>query len=525
MPNPWTGKGNPYTRAEVLDRLHATLRKGEPIIAAGAGTGISAKFIEKGGADLVIVYNSGRFRMAGHGSTAGLMAYGDANQVAMEIGEYEVLPVVEEIPVICGVHATDPRRRMWHWLLKVKDMGFSGVNNFPTHCIVDGRFRQILEETGMSVRKEFEMVALARKMDLFTIVYVSQPQESRAMAEAGADAIIAHVGTTVGGAIGVKEAVVDHGGGRAPHSSDHRRRPDGPPRHPLPFPRRSDLLAGGRGLRQPTHRRRRFRRRLEPGTDGRRRLPHPVDPAVQEHPRPCCREDDRRAAMPVIAVLGTMDTKADELGYVAGEIRRLGHEPLLVDVGTGGPPGIVPDISREDVAAASGIDLAALVARQDRGECVTAMAAAAAVLLPRLAREARIDGILALGGGGGTAIGTAAMRALPIGFPKLMVSTLATGNTAPYVGGRDIVMFPSIVDVSGLNRISRLLLSRAAGAICGMVARAARAGAPGPARDRCQHVRQHYGLRHRSPGPSSRRRATRSSSSTRPAPAERPWRG
>jgi uncharacterized protein (UPF0261 family) len=174
--------------------------------------------------------------------------------------------------------------------------------------------------------------------------------------------------------------------------------------------------------------------------------------------------------MPVIAVLGTMDTKADELGHVAKEIRRLGHEPLLVDVGTFGPPGIVPDISREDVALAAGIDLAVLIARQDRGECVTAMAAAAAALVPRLAREARIHGILALGGGGGTAIGTAAMRALPIGFPKLMVSTLATGNTASYVGGRDIVMFPSIVDLSGLNRISRLLLSRAAGAICGMVA-------------------------------------------------------
>ncbi len=174
--------------------------------------------------------------------------------------------------------------------------------------------------------------------------------------------------------------------------------------------------------------------------------------------------------MSVIAVLGTMDTKADELGYVAGEIQRLGHKPLLVDVGTGGPPGIVADISREEVAVAAGIDLAALVARHDRGECVAAMAAAAAVLVPRLAREARIDGILALGGGGGTAIATAAMRGLPIGFPKLMVSTLATGNTAAYVGGRDIVMFPSIVDLSGLNRISRLLLSRAAGAICGMVA-------------------------------------------------------
>ncbi len=208
MPNPWTGKGNPYTRKEVLERLRATLKKDQPIIAAGAGTGISAKFIERGGADLIIIYNSGRFRMAGHGSTCGLMAYGDANAVAMEIGQFEVLPIVEEIPVICGVHATDPRRRMWHWLLQIKDMGFSGVNNFPTHCIVDGLFRQILEETGMSVKKEFEMVALARKMDLFSIVYVATPEEAKAMAEAGADVIIAHVGTTVGGSIGVKGAVV-----------------------------------------------------------------------------------------------------------------------------------------------------------------------------------------------------------------------------------------------------------------------------------------------------------------------------
>ncbi|MBM3880120.1 MAG: phosphoenolpyruvate hydrolase family protein [Verrucomicrobia bacterium] len=206
MPNPWTGKGNPYTRREVIDRLRATLERGEPIIAAGAGTGISAKFIEKGGADLIIIYNSGRFRMSGHGSTCGLMSYGDANAIAMEIGEHEVLPVVDEVPVICGVHATDPRRRMWHWLLQVKAMGFSGVNNFPTHAIVDGQFRQVLEETGMSVRKEFEMVALARKMELFSIVYVATPEESAEMAKAGADAIIAHVGTTVGGSIGVTGA-------------------------------------------------------------------------------------------------------------------------------------------------------------------------------------------------------------------------------------------------------------------------------------------------------------------------------
>src|SRR5258708_11470705 len=206
MPNPWTGKGNPYTRKEVRDRLMSTIEKGDAIIAAGAGTGISAKFIEKGGADLIIIYNSGRFRMSGHGSTCGLMVYGDANAVAMEIGEYEVLPTVEEIPVICGVHATDPRRRMWHWLGKVKDMGFSGVNNFPTHTIVDGLFRRVLEETGMSVQKEIEMIGLARRMDLFTIVYVATPKEAKAMADVGADAIIAHVGTTVGGSIGVTGA-------------------------------------------------------------------------------------------------------------------------------------------------------------------------------------------------------------------------------------------------------------------------------------------------------------------------------
>lgn len=206
MPNPWTGKGNPYTRQEVRDRLQATLDQNKAIIAAGAGTGISAKFIEKGGADLLIIYNSGRFRMSGHGSTAGLMAFGDANAVAMEIGEFEVLPVVEEIPVICGVHGSDPRRRMWHHLLKVKDMGFSGINNFPTHCIVDGHFRRVLEETGMGFDKEVEMVRLASKMDLFSIVYVATPDEARQMADVGADAIIAHVGTTVGGSIGVTDA-------------------------------------------------------------------------------------------------------------------------------------------------------------------------------------------------------------------------------------------------------------------------------------------------------------------------------
>lgn len=173
--------------------------------------------------------------------------------------------------------------------------------------------------------------------------------------------------------------------------------------------------------------------------------------------------------MPTIAILGTMDTKGVEHGFVADVIRQRGHNVIVIDVGTLGEPQIKPDIARTEVAAAAGADLAALVAKRDRGEAVAAMSRGAPLVLAKLATAGRIDGVISLGGGGGTAIGTAAMRALPIGFPKLMVSTLASGNVAPYVGVKDIVMFPSVVDVAGLNRISREILTRAAGAICGMV--------------------------------------------------------
>jgi uncharacterized protein (UPF0261 family) len=173
--------------------------------------------------------------------------------------------------------------------------------------------------------------------------------------------------------------------------------------------------------------------------------------------------------MATIAVLGTLDTKGREHAFVAERIRARGHEPLLIDVGTGGEPVVAPAISRAEVAAAASLDLASLVARGDRGECVTAMAAAAPRLLERLVAAGRIQGVISLGGGGGTAIASAAMRALAVGFPKLLVSTLASGNTAAYVGTSDLVMMPAVVDVQGLNRISRTVLSRAAGAICGMV--------------------------------------------------------
>jgi len=173
--------------------------------------------------------------------------------------------------------------------------------------------------------------------------------------------------------------------------------------------------------------------------------------------------------MATIAILGTMDTKGEEHAFVAEQIKRRGHQVLVIDTGTLEPPKLKPHVTRQEVAAAAGVDLDQLIARRDRGEAVTAMSQGAPIVLARLAEEKKIDGVISLGGGGGTAISTAAMRALPMGFPKLMVSTLASGNTSQYVGVKDIVMFPSIVDVAGLNRISRQILTRAAGAICGMV--------------------------------------------------------
>lgn len=170
-----------------------------------------------------------------------------------------------------------------------------------------------------------------------------------------------------------------------------------------------------------------------------------------------------------IALLGTMDTKGDEFRFVADFIKARGHQPLIIDLGTDRPPVITPDITREKVAAIAGLDLEGLLTRHDRGECVAAMSEAAACVLSNLHDEGKIDGVLSLGGGGGTAIATAGMRALPIGFPKVMVSTLASGNTSQYVGTKDIVMFPAVVDIAGLNRLSRTILTRAAGAICGMV--------------------------------------------------------
>jgi predicted TIM-barrel enzyme len=193
------------TRQQALERLRAQAAEGRPIIGAGAGTGLSAKCAEAGGGDLIILYNSGRYRMAGRGSLAGLMPYGDANAIVVEMAA-EVLPIVEKTPVLAGVCGTDPFRLMPVFLRQLREIGFAGVQNFPTVGLIDGTFRQNLEETGMGFDLEVAMIRTARKLDLLTCPYVFDVDQARAMAEAGADVVVAHMGLTTKGTIGAQTA-------------------------------------------------------------------------------------------------------------------------------------------------------------------------------------------------------------------------------------------------------------------------------------------------------------------------------
>ncbi|MFN2205910.1 MAG: phosphoenolpyruvate hydrolase family protein [Candidatus Promineifilaceae bacterium] len=194
------------SREEALRRLHAQVDAGRPIVGCGAGTGISAKFAEAGGADLIIIYNSGRYRMAGRGSLAGLMPYGDANGIVVEMAA-EVLPVVRDTPVQAGVCGTDPFRLMPLFIKQLKEMGFTGIQNFPTVGLVDGTLRSNLEATGMGYDKEVDAVAIAHDLDMLTTPYVFNSGEAKAMAEAGADVLVAHMGLTTAGSIGAAVAL------------------------------------------------------------------------------------------------------------------------------------------------------------------------------------------------------------------------------------------------------------------------------------------------------------------------------
>src|SRR5262245_58060826 len=195
-----------FSKEQCLERLRGQIALGKPIIGGGAGTGLSAKCAEDGGIDLIIIYNSGRFRMAGRGSLSGVMPYGDANQIVMEMAR-EVLPVVRHTPVLAGVCGTDPFRIMKLFLREVQAMGFSGVQNFPTVGLIDGNFRQGLEETGMGFALEVDMIRQARELGLLTCPYVFTEDEARAMAAAGADVLIPHMGLTTKGSIGARTAL------------------------------------------------------------------------------------------------------------------------------------------------------------------------------------------------------------------------------------------------------------------------------------------------------------------------------
>lgn len=197
---------NKMTRQEIINKFKEDVKQGKILVGVGAGTGITAKSSEAGGADMLIIYNSGRYIMAGRGSLAGLLSYGDANQIVVEMGA-EVLPVVKDTPVLAGVCGTDPFRVMDVFLKQLKEQGFSGVQNFPTVGLIDGVFRQNLEETGMGYDLEVEMIRKAHELDMLTTPYVFDPEQAKAMAKAGADILVAHMGLTTKGTIGAKTAL------------------------------------------------------------------------------------------------------------------------------------------------------------------------------------------------------------------------------------------------------------------------------------------------------------------------------
>lgn len=197
---------NTMTRKEIIEKFKEEVKNGKILLGVGAGTGITAKSSEAGGADMLIIYNSGRYRMAGRGSLAGLLSYGDANQIVVEMGS-EVLPVVKHTPVLAGVCGTDPFRVMDVYLKQLKELGFNGVQNFPTVGLIDGVFRQNLEETGMGYDLEVEMIRKAHELDMLTTPYVFDPEQAKSMAAAGADILVAHMGLTTKGTIGAKTAL------------------------------------------------------------------------------------------------------------------------------------------------------------------------------------------------------------------------------------------------------------------------------------------------------------------------------
>ena len=193
-------------RGGLLARFRSKVDSGLPLIGGGAGTGLSAKCAEAGGIDLIVIYNSGRFRMAGRGSLAGLLAYGNANEIVMDMAQ-EILPVVRDTPVLAGINGTDPFMNLDHLLDEVRAIGFSGIQNFPTVGLIDGTFRQNLEETGMSYAMEIDLVALARQKDMLTTPYVFDEDQARQMTEAGADIMVVHMGLTIGGTIGAETSM------------------------------------------------------------------------------------------------------------------------------------------------------------------------------------------------------------------------------------------------------------------------------------------------------------------------------
>jgi len=450
----------PFTRDEIITRLKTTLSNGSPILAAGCSAGIIAKCAELGGADLIVVYSTGKSRLMGLPTTR----LGDSNATTLSMAD-EILNVLRNTPVIGGIEATDPTRLDLRKLLnRFVEAGYSGIINFPTLGLWPDQRRRG-EKVKLGFQREVDIIRLARENNIFTMAYVAAFEDAVEMVEAGVDCLVAHTGPTEGGLVGFAyEGTLKDATSRVNDILKAAEK------------RSKDIicLAHGGPIAIPFHTAHIYRHTPAVGFVAASSIERiPVEAAVirttqQFKSVSLSSHTLRDSNSPSILIIATMDTKGEEALFVKQTLASHNVTPVLLDVGIFPAHHSHVDITREQFAAEANIDFETLQTSSDIGGVIAEMAQAIASITPKLCEIHHICGVIGLGGGKGTAIASAAMRPLPFGLPKLMITSASPGNAKHFIGDSDMWMFFSPADLMGVNPVTRSILNQAAGAMVSM---------------------------------------------------------
>ena len=447
-------------RVEIIARLKDSLSEGSPILATGCSAGIIAKCAELGGADLIVVYSTGKSRLMGLPTTR----LGDSNAITLSMAD-EILNVVKNAPVIGGIEATDPTRLDLRKLLnRFVESGYSGIINFPTLGLWPDQRRRG-EKVNLGFKREVDIIRLAREKNIFTMAYVASFEDAVAMVDAGVDCLVAHTGPTEGGLIGFDyEGTLEKATVRV---NDILKAAE----------KRSDdiiCLAHGGPISAPSHTAHIYQHTPAVGFVAASSIERiPVEAAVTQTAQrfkgvSLSGTKIRDSESPSILIITTMDTKGEEALLVKQKLASCGVTPISFDVGIFPAADSHADITREQFAADANIDFDTLQKSSDIGGVIDQMAHAVAEIILRLCETHAISGVIGLGGGKGTAIASVAMRALPFGLPKLMVTSASPGNAKHFIGDSDVLLFFSPADMMGVNPVTQVILNQAADAMVAM---------------------------------------------------------